>query len=86
MQLSCSIRSGGGSARRRARACLLYTSTGLTNLVYLLMDEPERMARLLALMERQHDIAAALAADSPAECVMIPPVQSAPGLHNSIAD
>ncbi len=51
---------------------LVTTYTGLTNLVYLLMDEPERMARLLALMERQHDIAAALAADSPAECVMIP--------------
>ncbi len=45
---------------------------GIVPLVYLLNDAPDEMAELLALMEGKHDIAAEMAANSPADCVMIP--------------
>ncbi len=51
---------------------MVTTYVGLTNLVYLLADVPEMMAEIFTLMERKHDLAAELAVNSPAECIMIP--------------
>ena len=51
---------------------MITTFSGVENLIYLLMDYPEEMDNLLKLMEEKYDIAAGMAADSPAEMVMIP--------------
>ncbi len=51
---------------------MVTTYIGIVNLVYLLADTPEAMAGIFTLMERKHDIAAEIAVNSPADCVMIP--------------
>jgi len=51
---------------------MVTTYVGITHLVYLLVDEPEQMSRVFAVMERKYDLAAGLALNSPAECIMIP--------------
>jgi hypothetical protein len=51
---------------------MVTTYVGIVNLVYLLVDAPEQMAEIFAIMERQYDLAAQITVDSPAECIMIP--------------
>jgi len=48
------------------------TYVGIVNLVYLLADAPDEMARIFKIMEAKYDQAAELTVNSPAECVMIP--------------
>lgn len=51
---------------------MVTTYVGITSLVYLLADAPDEMAEIFDIMERKYDIAAEIAVDSPAECIMIP--------------
>jgi hypothetical protein len=51
---------------------MVTTYIGIVNLVYLLVDAPNEMAEIFAIMERQYDRAAEITIDSPAECIMIP--------------
>jgi hypothetical protein len=51
---------------------MVTTYIGIVNLVYLLIDAPDEMAEIFKLMEQKHDIAAEIAVESPADCVMIP--------------
>jgi hypothetical protein len=48
------------------------TYVGIVNLVYLLADAPDEMARIFKIMEARYDQAAELTINSPAECIMIP--------------
>jgi hypothetical protein len=51
---------------------MVTTYAGIISLVYLLADIPHEMNQILGLMEEKHNIAAKLAANSPADCIMIP--------------
>ena len=51
---------------------LVTTYIGIVHLVYLLADAPDEMMEIFDIMERKYDLAAAIAVDSPAECIMIP--------------
>ena len=48
------------------------TYIGIINLVYLLADAPDEMARIFQIMEYKYDQSAELTVNSPAECIMIP--------------
>jgi hypothetical protein len=51
---------------------LVTTYMGIDHLVYLLADAPDEMMEIFDIMERKYDLAAEIAVDSPAECIMIP--------------
>ncbi len=51
---------------------LVTTYIGIVRLVYLLADAPDEMQENFDIMERKYDLAAEIAVDSPAECIMIP--------------
>jgi len=51
---------------------MVTTYIGITNLVYLLVDAPDEMAKIFEIMEQKYDQAAELTLNSPAECIMIP--------------
>jgi hypothetical protein len=48
------------------------TYVGLLSLVYLLADAADEMREIFAIMDRKYDLAAEIAVNSPAECIMIP--------------
>lgn len=51
---------------------MVTTYMGIVPLVYLLADAPDEMLEIFDIMERKYDLAAEIALDSPAECIMIP--------------
>ena len=51
---------------------LVTTYMGIVHLVYLLADAPDEMMEIFDIMEKKYDLAAEIAVDSPAECIMIP--------------
>lgn len=51
---------------------MVTTYIGIVSLVYLLADAPDAMAGILSLTEQKHDLAAEIAVNAPADCVMIP--------------
>ena len=51
---------------------MVTTYVGIVNLVYLLADAPDEMMEIFDLMGKKYDLAAEIALNSPAECIMIP--------------
>ncbi len=51
---------------------MVTTYMGIVNLVYLLADAPDEMMEIFDLMGEKYDLAAEIALNSPAECIMIP--------------